>query len=677
MTTREVIGACPLDCPDACSWVVTVTDGVATRLRGNKAHPFTQGGLCKKVNPWLTYAADPSRLLQPQRRVGAKGEGRFEPISWAEAIDEIATRLLGVIDEYGAEAIWPFYGTGNVGWIQGAGTAGQRLWHALGASGHQVTICSISGHAGLSYSLGTAASFDPEEVAEAGTVLIWGSNTLVANQHFWPFVEQARARGAEIIVVDPVRTRTAERADLHLAPRPGSDAALALGLCRALIDMGAADQSFLDQRTQGWSEFEASLESWTIEVTAAACDLDPELITELAGKIAAAPPLAIKLGQGMQRHAHGGQAARVISCLPAITGAYGQPGGGLVYSTMGPYGLNWAKGARPDLRPEPARSLAMTNLGRNLASPADGGLDDPPVKALVVYGANPLVSNPQTDLVRQGLLRDDLFTVAIDLYPTETVAQADIVLPSTMQHEQYEINDSFAHLYLNWNEPAVDPGECLPHTEIFRRLATAMGVDQPAVHATDLEIAADLIDTDAYRTAGVTLDRLRAEGFVRLPNTDPYRPLAERFPTASGRFEFTSERAEADGHGRLPNHRPPVEVVGADGRYTLVAHGSDFHINSVFAGTEKTRTRTGTPPVVIHVDDAARDGLTDGDAILVENERGSFHAVVAIGGAARPGVAATTKGWWGQGVNATVVERDSDMARGAVYHDNLVTITKA
>lgn len=681
---RVVTGACPLDCPDACSWLVTVDEsGKAIRLRGNPAHPFTRGGLCKKVNPWLEYAADPGRLLYPMRRVGAKGEGRFERISWDDALSEIAERFDEIIDRSGGEAIWPFPGTGNVGWIQGS-AAPRTLWDRLGASSHQISICSVSGHVGLGYTTGTAAGLDPEEVVDAGVVLIWGSNTLVANQHWWPFVEQARANGAEVVVIDPIANRTARRADRHLAPIPGTDAALALGLCKALIDIGAVDKTFIGERTKGFDAFAGSLSEWTIERTAAVTGLAAREIRSLAELLAmtvATPgesevrPLCLKLGQGMQRHAHGGEAARVVSCLPAILGAYDRPGGGLVYSTGDGYGLTHpVTPVRPDgTRP---RSLATTNIGHNLTT-----LDDPPVEAIVFWGANPMVSNPETDLVRRGLEREDLFTVVIDLYQTETADYADLLLPSTMQHEQYELHDSFAHLYLNWNEPAVEPaGECLPHTEIFRRLATAMGLTEPELHRSDLEIAAGVIDTDAYRAAGITLDSLRRDGWVRVPNAEPYRPFANGFRTASRRFEFASTRAEADGHGLLPSYLPPTETAAVDadaGTYHLVAPASEWHINSVFAGTQVTLGRTAAPPVSISPGDAERDGLTDGETIVIENARGQFRAVLRVDDRVRSGLAATTKGWWRQGVNATVREQDSDMGRGAVYHDNEVKIRAA
>jgi anaerobic selenocysteine-containing dehydrogenase len=674
---RQVVGACPLDCPDACSWVVTVDgEGRATKLRGNPEHPFTAGGLCPKVNPWLEFAASPRRLLHPLRRVGPKGQGRFERISWDEALDEWAGRTRQVVDRWGGEAIWPFVGTGNVGWIQGAnGPAGGRLYHRLGASGHVVTICSVSGHAGVGYTVGTAAGMDPEEAAVAGLVLIWGSNTVVSNAHWWPFVERARARGAQVVVVDPTRTATAARADRHLAPLPGTDGALALGLMRAVVDAGGADEAFLAENAVGWPAFAQVLGRWPVERAAAVSGVDPGEIEDLARAVVAAPPLAVKFGHGAQRHRHGGQTARIVSCLPAVTGAYGRPGGGFVYSTGPAYHLDRRAVARPDLRPGPVRSLAMTNLVRNLTE-----LDDPPVRLLVVQGANPVVSNPDQHGVRRALSHPELFTVAIELYHTDTTAYADLVLPSTMQHEQLEMCESFAHLYLNWNEPAVDPpGECLPHTEIHRRLAARLGITDPEVHASDLELAAAALDTPTWREAGVTVDRLRKEGWVRIPGTTPYRPFAHGFPTPSGRFEFASERAERDGHGLVPDYRPPAEAASApSGAYALVAAAGRWHVNSTFAGEARTRQRLGPPVVVVNPLDAARDGLVDGQAVEVGNDRGRFLATVRVGDEARPGVAVSWKGRWSDGeatVNATVAECDSDMARGAVYHDNVVWIS--
>lgn len=675
---RHVVGACPLDCPDACSWVVTVDDdGRAVKLRGNRDHPFTRGGLCVKVNPWLEFARSPGRLLHPLRRVGAKGEGRFDPVSWDDALAELAERLQGVIDRFGGEAIWPFVGTGSVGFLQGGG-ATARLWNVLGASEHAITICSIAGHAGMSYTTGTAAGMDPEDIAHSRLVVLWGTNTVSTNAHLWPIVERARRAGAPVWVVDPVRTRTADRADHHLAPMPGTDAALALGLAHVVITEGGADAAFLRDHCLGSAEFRDLVARYPPARVAALCDVDAAEVLALGQALATRRPSAIKVGQGMQRHAGGGQAARAISCLPAVTGDYHRRGGGLVYSTSPAYGLDtWAL-SRPDLRPGPVRSLAMTRLVEHLTE-----LDDPPVKALVVMGANPVVSNPDQGGVRRALTRDDLFTVVVDAFPTDTVDYADLVLPTTLQTEHVEVMESFSHLYLNWNEPAVaPPGACLSRTELLRRLARALGRTEPELFASDEQLAADLLAAPRWRQAGITVDTLRARGWARIPGTDPYRPFTDGFPTPSRRVELASARADADGHGRLPDHRPPAEAVAptTDGSLALVAAANHWFVNSTFAGETRNLERAGPPRVTVSPADARRLGLTAGELVEVHNTRGAFHAVLDIGAAARPGVAVTTKGWWaklrpdGRSVNATVAERDADMARGAIYHDNRVRI---
>ena len=672
---RDVIGACPLDCPDACSWVVTVDDdGHAVKLRGNPDHPHTRGGLCVKVNPFLEFSRDPSRLLHPMRRIGPKGSGRFERITWDEALHTMAARFQEILDTDGGNAIWPFDGTGTVGYLQGVG-APHRFWNAIGAARHHASICSVSGHVGVSYTSGSAAGMDPEDIVAARTILLWGSNTLTSNQHLWPFIEQARAKGAHVVVIDPVRHRSAERADEHIALNVGSDAALALGLCRVIRDIGP-DTAFLAERTSGWDEFATSLEPYTAEHVAEICGIDPAKVRDLGCRLATEGPAAIKLGQGMQRHRHGGQAARVISCIPALTGDYIRRGGGLVYSTSDAYRLNTSKLSCQELRYEGRRTLVMTRLVRELA------LTDPPVRALVVMGANPVVSNPAQSALRAALSNDELFTVVFDAYQTDTADYADLLLPSTLQTEHTEIMDSFGHLYLNWNEPALaPPGECLSKTEMLRRLAAVMCLTEPSLYASDLELAADLLDSPTWRDAGVGVEELRAAGWLRIPGTEDYSPFGERFATSSGRFEFTSERAERDGHGRLPNHRPPREAAAAaPGTFALIAPASHYFVNSVFAGIDRNVERSGEPVVTICNADAEALQLRAGTLVTVGNERGSFVARLHVGPLARPGVAVTAKGAWtktftdGRSVNITVAEMDSDMGAGAIYHDNRVTI---
>ncbi len=673
---HEVIGGCPLDCPDACSWIVTLEDGKPIKLRGNPAHPFTRGTLCVKVNPYLKYTAHPDRLLYPLRRVGAKGKGRFERITWDAALTEIAERWQQIIAEFGAEAIWPYAGTGTMGWLQGMNGTGQRLFNALGTSQHGPTICSVSGHVGISYTTGSAAGMDPEDTIHSGLVVLWGTNTIVSNRHLWPFIKQARDNGAPMIVIDPIRTKTADRADLHIALRPGTDGALALGVMCQLVEMGATDEPYLVERAIGWEGFKQTLAEYSLARTAEICDVPQADILALAEHFAQNRPASIRLSMGMQRHLGGGQAARVISCLPAITGDYQRLGGGLCYSTAPGYPLNTAALWGTDLRQKEAHTLPMTRLGHNLLD-----LNDPPVMSLLMWAANPVVSNPDQNRVRQALARDDLFTVIIENFQTDTADYADILLPSTMQTEHADMHDSFSHLYLNWNEPAVaPPGECLPHTEIFRRLARKLGVAEPSVYASDDDLARAALDSDHPAVVDITLEELKKQGWVRMQWPTPFQPFLERFWTPSGKFEFCSKRAEADGFGLYPNYTPPAEAAQApNGTMALLAPANNFLLNSMFANSPD-HAKAGEPTVMIHPDDAARQQLLDNQMIRVENERGSFMARLKINSMARPGVLLTSKGLWakhygGHSVNATTMERDSDMGHGAVFHDNQVRIT--
>jgi anaerobic selenocysteine-containing dehydrogenase len=680
---RQILGACPLDCPDTCSWVVDVdASGRATRLRGNREHPFTRGALCVKVNRYLEHAAHPDRLLHPLRRVGPKGEGRFERISWDEALDEIAARLKQVIDTYGGEAIWPYQGTGTIGWIQGVeGPGGARLWNALGASKHLPTICSIAGRVGSAYTVGTAVGMDPETFVHSKLILLWGTNTLTSGHHLWKYVLEARRRGAYLVAIDPIRTRTAAQADEHLAPIPGTDAALALGLLNIVLGFGGEDKDYIKRHTVGWGAFRRRIQQFPPDRVAPLTGLSDEQIIALGERLARSRPTGIRATMGIQRHAGGGMTLRTLAAIGGVTGDWQYPGGGLVYSTSGYFGANRAAFARDDLRPHPVRSLVMTRLADTLLE-----VDDPPVKALIICGANPVASNPDQNRVRTALARDDLFTVALEHFATDTVDYADIVLPTTMQTEHADLHDGYGHLYLLWNEPAVaPPGECLSNSEIFRRIAARMGFDEPALYACDEELARTLLDSDHPSLAGITFERLKREGWVRLNYPRPFVPFADGFPTPSGKLEFYSERAAADGLDPLCGYTPPREAAAADrelaARYplALIAPASHYFMNTIFANSPRLLRQAGQPRIVLHPDDAAERGLGSGDRATVFNARGSFAAEVAIGDVVRPGVVASTKGYWskllgGPNINATVDERDSDMGHGAVYHDNRVEV---
>ena len=672
----DVHGACPLDCPDTCSWLVTVEDGRATRMRGNRDHPFTRGALCAKVNHYLEHTQADDRLLYPLRRVGRKGEGRFERISWDEALDEIASRLLAVREEFGGEAIWPFQGTGTLGYVQGLeGRAGQRLWNVLGASWHDMTACSIAGGVGSRYTNGTNTGMDPETFAQSKLILLWGTNTLTSGHHLWKFINAAKKDGAHVVAIDPLRTRTADQAHEHLAPLPGTDAALALGLLHVVLDEDAQDDEYLASRTFGWDAFRERILEFPPERVAEITGLERGRIVELGKRLAHTRPTGIRATMGIQRHAGGGMTLRTLNAIPGVTGDWRYPGGGLSYSTSGYFGADRDALWRDDLRGSPSRSLAMTNLAENLLQ-----LDDPPVKALVVYGANPMSSNPDSRRVRQGLEREDLFTVVMEQFPTDTVDYADIVLPATMQTEHLDLHEGYGHMYLLLNLPAVEPpGECLSTTETFRRLARRMGLEEPSLYDADEQLIRTLLASGHPSLEGITYERLVEEGWVRLNYATPFVPFTDGFPTPSGKLEFVSSRAEGDGYDPVAGYTPPREAALREG-LALLAPASHWFLNSTFANHPLLRERAGEPRIEIHPGDAAARGLATGDEARVFNARGEFTALVEVSDRVRPGVIASTKGRWlkhvrgGANANATVEERDADMGRGAVFHDNRVEV---
>lgn len=704
---RTVVGGCSLDCPDGCTWVVTVQQGRAVRLRGDATHPFTRGGLCAKVNPYLEYTADPDRVLHPLRRVAPKGvggAGAFERTTWPEALRLLADAMRTGIAEHGPLSVWPYVGTGSVGWLQGCGASTPRLFNALGASRTDLDICSRSGTLGMGYTAGSPYGLEPARLADAAMVVLWGTNTLTTNLHLWPFVTRAREAGAPLVVVDPVRTRTAARADRHLAPRPGTDGALALGVMAHLVAVDAVDHDYLARRTLGWPRFrDEVVADWSTARAATVTGLDEAEIVWFADQYARRRPTGIRTLMGVQRHAGGGQAVRLMSCLPALVGDYDRVGGGLCYSTASAYAFDDAALTRPDLRPPgPTRALSASRLGEVLLTA------DPPVRTLVVAGANPVVSNPDQHRTRAGLLREGLFTAVVEHVLSDTTAYADLVLPGTTQVEHVELVESYSHVDVTLNQPAVAPaGEALPHTEIFRRLAHALHLHEEALQATDHDLVRAALSSGAPELEGITLERLLEHGWLRLAVPDPHVPFAERFATPSGRFEFTSARAARDGAGEMPHYLPPREAADphpADGspadapsadapsgprRLALVSAANHYLVNSTFSSSRR-HARAGAPVVVLHPQDAAAAHLADGDLADVGNARGTFRATVRVSDEVRPGVAATTKGLRptpldpgpdgsadATSVNATVSSGRSDLGGGALFHDNAVTVRPA
>ena len=683
--TQNIRGACPLDCPDTCGWIVTVKQGQAVELRGDPDHPYTRGSLCNKVESYLTYARSSDRLLYPMRRVGAKGSGEFARITWDEALEEVAARLRNVIAKDGAEAIWPIAGSGNMGLIQGIYGAGRRLWNVLGTSRNDYTLCTIAGGFGTGYTLGdNKVGMDPESFRVSKLILVWGANVLSTHPHLWRPILEARKKGAFVVVIDPIRTRTADAADWHLAPIPGTDAALALGLLNVVLAEGKEDRQFIAGRTQGWEAFRSRILEFPPPRVAAITGLPAESIVKLGRRLAETRPTGMRIGIGLQRHGGGGMAVRTISCIPGVTGDWRYPGGGVFYDTRGFFGLNWSGFWRDDLRPRQTRALDMKRLGEILLE-----TNKPPVKAMLVYGSNPAASVPNQNKVLQGLSRNDLFTVVVEHFVTDTARYADLVLPATMQIEHHDLLIAYGHLYIAWNEPAVSPpGECLPTTEIFRRLARKLGLDEAALYDSDETMANQLLDSRHPSLDGITLENLKAHGWMRLNYPNPFAPFADSFPTPSSKLEFASDRMAQAGLDPVAGYTPAHETSQRDTTLSrecplaLITPASHYFLNSIFANVRRQQQRSGAPTLLIHPSDAAPRHISVGDEVRVGNQRGSFFAVAELSERVRPGVVASPKGRWpreskqGTTVNATVDARDSDMGGGAVYHDNRVRVEK-
>ena len=563
--SRTINGTCHHDCPDSCGWTATVdgdgADAIAVKLRGNPAHPFSAGELCPKVNRFLDRVYSPDRVLTPLRRTGPKGSGEFEPISWADALAETAARLHGVIAAHGAEAVLPFSDAGNQSLLSLMGLSGRFFGH-MGASLIDRNICGPTVGAGMRMTNGTGRGMDALELEHSQLILLWGTNTRLTNRHLWPTIETARARGARLVVIDPIRTLTAEaidtdRGDRFIQPLPGTDIAMMLAMMHVIIRDGLTNDEWIVEHTLGYDELRAAVADWTPERASAVCGVEADTIVSLATDYATTRPAAIRTLIGAEHHENGGMFFRTLACLPALTGAWAERGGGIARS-VGSYTdalIDVGTFIRPDLgqvegRPAP-RTLNMSRLGDVLTDPHAGCGTGPGVHALVVWSSNPLVIVPNTELVRRGLARDDLFTVVHEQFLTDTARYADIVLPATTQLEADDVVLPWGHLWVGWNGAAIDPiGESVPNTELFRRLADAMGYTEPALFDDDDTLLRQALPT-------VDLDELRSVGWVRAPYPDDGRPFGDgavRDPVRSGRVRL--RRAGTDGPAAPADVRP-------------------------------------------------------------------------------------------------------------------------
>jgi anaerobic selenocysteine-containing dehydrogenase len=686
---RTVVrGACPHDCPDTCALDITVENGVAIKVEGGDM-PFTAGTLCTKVSKYLERTYSPDRVTHPLRRVGAKGPGRgsWERISWDEAIATIVGRFKAVCAE-DPQGVLPFDYAGTMGQVQWH-SMGKRLFSRMGASLLDRTFCSSAGKAGFKISLGGSVGMDPERIEDARLIIIWGSNPIVSNLHLWTRVQEAKRRGAKLIAIDPFRSLSAEKCHQHIAPLPGTDGALALGMMHVIIGEDLHDKDYVEKYTLGFAQLAARVREFTPGKVAAITGLAAQDIIALAREYASTRASAIRLNNGMQRHSGGGMAARNIACLPALTGAWREAAGGVTLGTSGFFGINEAAVQRPDLlklstQPRP-RMINMSKIGDALLGA------DPPVRALYVYNTNPVAVAPDSSKVIAGFSRADLFTVVHDIFITDTADYADIFLPATTQLEHHDLHTAYGHLYVLANNPAIAPvGESLPNSEVFRRIAAGMGYAEDCFRDSDEDICRQALDSKHPRMQGIEWEKLKAAGWMRLNVPDIYAPFAEgNFPTHSGKCEFYSETAKQQGLDPLPAWTPPRESVRSNPELAkrfplaMISPPNRHFLNSSFANLPFALAEAKEPTLDIHPEDALERDIADGQMLRIFNDRGSFKARARVSDKARPGVVIALSIWWkkltpdGKNANEVTSQATADMGNAATYYDCLVEVETA
>ncbi|NDP63224.1 molybdopterin oxidoreductase family protein [Polaromonas sp.] len=677
----QVRGACPHDCPDTCSLLTTVENGVAIRVQGNPDHPQTGGVLCNKVSRYTERTYHAERLLSPLRRAGPKGSGRFEPVSWDTALGEIAERLKAIAAR-NPEAIVPYSYCGTMGQVQGEAMAG-RFFNRLGASLLDRTICAAAGAEGLTQTLGGKVGMRVEFFADSKLIIIWGSNSIGSNLHFWRYAQVAKRNGARLVCIDPRKSETAEKCHEHIALLPGTDAALALALMHELITHDWLDHDYIARHTLGWPALRERALQWSPERAGGVCGVPAEQIRTLARDYGQCfvdrQPAAIRLNYGMQRVRGGGNATRAVACLPALIGAWRHRAGGLLMSSSSLFPLDRAALQRPDLLAgRTPRTVNMSTIGDDLLRPGSPAFG-PKIEALIVYNSNPLAVAPESARVAQGLARDDLFTVVLEQFQTDTADQADFILPATTQLEHWDLHTTYGHTDVLLNRPAIAPlGESRPNTQVFRELAARMGFAEPCFRDDDETLCrAAFGDRVDFQT-------LLDQGFATLPL--PEAPFADGgFPTPSGKCEFFSERLAAQGLDGLPDHLPNHEAAGssADFPLAMISPPARNFMNSTYVNVKTLRAMEGEPVLEMHPHDAAARGIASGAVVRVFNARGDYRVKAEVSLRARPGVVNGLGIWWrklgldGTNVNQLTSQRLTDLGRGPVFYDCLVQVQAA
>jgi len=667
---------CPLDCPDTCSLTVTVEDDHIVAIRGSHANPYTGGVLCAKVpEAYPAFVHGAGRLRTPLRRVGAKGEGRFARITWAEALDLVHERFAAVVAEHGPQAILPLNYAGPHGMLAG-GSMDLRFFHKLGASLlDRRPLCGGIRTEAWVGTFGSVPGIRPEQIAHARLIIVWGNNVTWSNLHLMPLINRARKAGARLVVVDPRRTVIARRADLHIALRPGTDVLLAWAVAAELERRDGIDRAFVERHVEGFEEFMALARRWSVSEAARVCGVSEGDIRALAEWYHTLAPAAIGVGNGLERNQNGGSGIRAIFALPALGGKFGVPGGGLVNGASFAFPKTPRRLARPDLVPEGTRTLNIIDVGRHLL---DASLV-PPIKAVFIYNHNPVVVHPDQNRLRRGLEREDLFVVGSDVVMTDSLAYADVVLPACSHFEHADLYPAYGQHWLQRAEPVIPPqGEALPNTEIFRRLAARFGFTDPIFRASDAELMDDALDPDDRRLAGVRPSTLPTDRALAMTiDGEDAVMFGNVFPkTPSGKVELASTYLERKYGARLPSWRP------VESRYplALISPASDRRITSTFGGLH---VGDGPPPLEMHPDDARARGLHDGMRVRVWNDLGEIRLPLRISDAVVRGVVSTLKGAWlatserGQTVSALCPAHHADISEGACFNDARVEVAAA
>jgi len=693
-------GGCPHDCPDTCSMVFEVEDGKLTGVKGNPDHPMTNGGLCVKLKDYEKRHYHPDRLLHPMRRTGPKGSKTFERITWDEALDEITNKWKAIIDEHGPQAIMPYSYLGHQGLVHGL-NGGDAFFNRMGATVCERTFCGEGSCTAWLTTVGPTAGVDPESFKHSKYIIIWACNMVSTNLHLWPFVLEAKKQGAKVVVIDTYASKTAKQADWHIAPKPGTDGALAMAMIHTIIEEGLVDQDYVDNYTKGFAELSERAKERTPEWAEEITGIPAEDIRTLAREFATTQPAAIRLGVALERHYGGGQTIRAVTCLPALTGAWRHVGGGALQFPVWEHPYKFDVICRPDLIPEGTRVVNALQIGRALTDEPPEG---PPIKSIMCWNANPVTQSPETDKIVEGLLREDIFMVSAEHFITDTASYADIVLPASMGAEREDMILSWGHLYLTYNEKCVDsPGEAIPNNEIFRRLAARMGYEEENFKWSDTECLENYVDWDSPACDGIDLDYMREHGFAHLSvgTPDDRAPHKEgNFPTPSGKCEFLLEDAfnfvagpfrqmyegfqPGEPLDSLPDYVPPRETPETNPelakKYPLniISPKSHGFLNSCYANMDHKIQGQGEQFVLINATDAESRGIKEGSKVRVFNDRGAFEGVSKITDDVNSGVVVATLGYWRQLNNGTVNCISSaefvNMGHAPTFSDNLVQV---